>query len=94
MKKSLKNGLAVLVSVSVIILIWFAVSARIDSELIIPTPSLVLKNVFIAFFEASVWRAVFGTLGRVTVSFLISFYLLFAILFFYLIIFCIENVFD
>lgn len=81
MKKSLKNGLAVLVSVSVIILIWFAVSAKIDSELIIPTPSLVLKNVFIAFSEASVWRAVFGTLGRVAVSFLISFAvaLLFAI---------------
>ena len=61
MKKSLKNGLAVLVSVSVIILIWFAVSAKIDSELIIPTPSLVLKNVFIAFSDASVRQAVFGT---------------------------------
>ena len=81
MKKSLKNGLAIVVSVSLIILIWFAVAVRIDSELIIPTPSLVLKNVFMAFFEASVWRAVFGTLGRVAVSFLISFAvaLLFAI---------------
>ena len=64
-------------TVAVIVLLWAAAAAAIDSEYVLPTVGDTLSAFFALFKSAEFYRAFFGTLLRSIVAFGISFILAF-----------------
>ena len=73
MKKSLLSSAALLAGIIAVILVWYGVALKINSDLLAPTPLAVCRELFAALKEKSVYKSIIGTFSRSMISFSIAF---------------------
>lgn len=73
MKKSLLSSAALILGIIAVILIWYGVALKINSDLLAPTPLTVCKELVAALKEKLVYKSIIGTFLRSMISFLIAF---------------------
>lgn len=73
MKRIVRNLCYPLFVVLVILLIWWIAALVINVDLILPTPTVAIHNLFIYIGQQDFWLALSGTFLRGIVSFIISF---------------------
>lgn len=64
-----------LLSLALFVIVWYCVSAAVNSEFLLPSPSVVAKEFFAALSSAKFYRSVFTTAGRALGSFFCAFLL-------------------
>ena len=73
MKKSLLSSAALVLGIITVILVWYSVALKINSDLLAPTPLTVCRELLAALKEKSVYKSIIGTFSRSMISFLIAF---------------------
>lgn len=61
-----------LIAIAAFVLLWYIAALAVNAEIILPKPSLVIKDLFLLFGKGTFWGAVGGTLMRAVISFAIS----------------------
>lgn len=73
-KRVVENILAPVIGLAIFIGIWFAVSAAIGIEIIMPSPIDTASGFFLLLGEKTFYLALLNTLGRALLAFLIAFF--------------------
>ncbi|NLL56564.1 MAG: ABC transporter permease subunit [Clostridiales bacterium] len=71
--KLYKNIIYPVISLGLLILIWFVTAKVVDIELIIPSISATVKEFFALLGQKQFYSAILGTLNRTLISFLLAF---------------------
>lgn len=84
-KKRVLNIIFPIITLIIVIMLWFIAARLIGVELVLPSPLTALKRFFALLGEGVFWRNVFSTLSRSLYSFLLAFIaaLIFAVLAFF-----------
>lgn len=67
--KKYQNIFYPLITAALLLLLWYAVSAIVNKPIILPAPSVVLKDFFALWGEGVFWKSVLGSLWRAVRSF-------------------------
>lgn len=68
----IKSSLATLVSLLILILFWKAISVSLNSEIILPSPESVFKEVIRIVQSSDFWPTVFTTIMRAVFAFILA----------------------
>jgi NitT/TauT family transport system permease protein len=69
---TLKNKKYITIAIAFLIMLWFLLAYKVNSEVIIPTPESTMKSLFEIVTTAEFVKIVSATLMRIVVSFIIS----------------------